>query len=385
MVSSLTKTNLSTSSQTGQLGVDIGTHAVKVARVERANQQWLLRQAYCEPILADEQPLEAVERAVAACIGTQKRWLREIAACSHSQHLVVRNGNLPLGNSHNAIAPPSILPTNERMAPSAQILAWRSSWVKTTAGQSTENAAKLAAHYITISPETANMSAACLAKVSADCSQVESLPFALARAGQLQNSTVSLARDTLSAGDIPREDRSHQTAGQVLGIIDWSSESPLFVLTKQGLPFYTRQFRNCGFGQVLQLTGERLGIEPADIAKILQRLSTDTGRNSQAEPSTTKRTLENALLAYVSGPLNEFAQQIHRTLQFLASEHQSQKPKHLLLCGGGAVAPQIDQIVESRTNCPTSIWKLPREEGCTAEVPSSLYATAAALSAASIV
>ncbi len=127
-------------------------------------------------------------------------------------------------------------------------------------------------------------------------------------------------------------------AGQTVAIIDIGAQNMHINILNNGELVYLREH---GFG------GSQLNNE-------ISRRYGMTGE--EAENAKRKGTLPESYDAEVLQPYSEtLAMEIGRALQLFTTSTQFQKVDQILLAGGGAMIPGVDEVVAQRTGIPTQV------------------------------
>jgi type IV pilus assembly protein PilM len=127
-------------------------------------------------------------------------------------------------------------------------------------------------------------------------------------------------------------------AGQTVAIIDIGAQNMHINIFNNGELVYQREH---GFG------GSQLNNE------IARRYGMTT---DEAEHAKRKGTLPESFDVEVLQPYSEtLAMEIGRALQLFTTSTQYQKVDQILLAGGGAMIPGVDEVVSQRTGMPTMV------------------------------
>ena len=332
----------------GWLGVDIGTTAVKTAQVRRRRDGWEVLHTQLFAVTEGGDPLTTAEAAVGAVFGPRRPWINPPAACVMTSRPDLRSVDIPVRSAHDALREVSqqIAATTGDVA----LVTWPSTW-------EAHDANTVPYHVIAMSERAAVNVGKSVMSGKAACEVLEALPFTLAR----------LVR--IGGHDTPH----------VIAIVDWAAENPIFVLVRDGQPFFTRLLRQCSFGDLVRAVCDGLGLEVDEGWSLLSRMGSRGRRKSDAsELAKTVHQLTQATR-------QRFVDEINRTLAFLRSESGELVPEQLWLVGGGASLPHVVAQIRDATKISTAIWRLRTgSDAGSAATPSSpdpLFATAISLSA----
>ncbi len=311
------KTNL-----TGWLGIDIGSTAVKIAQVRQKGETWELLSAQLFPVTEDSNPLETAVEGVESLSGTKSKWFGKQAACITTESPDIRSLDVPNASRGDINGYLAQQPGLAGLKLST--IVWPSTWKVSP----TDN---LPCHVYGIHEPTTDIICERLFDQGAHCQVMESLPHSLARLMKF----------------------SPKSSNKVQGIIDWSAKHPLFVLVRNGDPYYTRLLKNCSFGKAVSEMSKKLDLCAQDAWNLLSGIgSATTGR-------TDLPSLSNTINELTQTTRHQFLAEINRTLSFLRSENQELVPSKLWLVGVGASFPGISELLSEETKLPTEGWYLP--------------------------
>jgi Tfp pilus assembly PilM family ATPase len=166
-------------------------------------------------------------------------------------------------------------------------------------------------------------------------------------------------------------------SAETLGVLDWGATTPMLTVVSRGRPVFTRVLRDCGLAAAMQATAKRIGFESDELHELL----TATGRAHEFGPLATARSGE--ILRDLSDRcLQRLEGELQRTLRFLRRQGNELVPGRLLLIGGGAMLPRVDERLSEIAQTPTALWRLhggrnDRERG---DPMQAVFASAIALS-----
>ena len=311
--------------RTGWLGVDIGSAAVKLAQVQRRGSYFELLQSRVVPVVDGLDPLFVASEAVESLLGDRRRWLGQPTACVATSQLELRSFNVPASSESN----PFDYVADQLGAGSDQVAfaAWPSSWVH-------ENSTgDRPYHAVSIEENRAEAMAIRLRNSHAECNVLDCLPHCLARLVTLTEADHS----------------------ETVAVLDWAAESPLFVVVRNGQPFFSRLLRHCGFRELVGSIGESLSIEKEDVWNLLHLVGT------HAKSQDTSDELVKTITQLSHGACRQFLEELNRTMTFLQSDNVKLVPNRLWLVGAGATLPGIAEEVTQVIQKPTVVWTLARE------------------------
>lgn len=344
--------------QTGWIGVDVGTHAVKLAQVRRRRGGGLqLAEALVirrqDPWPGDDQspPLpSSAEIGAGLSLGRAFRG-RQAAAVLSMACCDARGCHLPE-------APPA-----EQRALVAQELetvypdAWQTRefdfWPLglPAEGQAAENAIAFSMPRAWSQQVAEDLGSARLVGEVLDA-----LPLALARAIEI---------------GAPGESRVPVAA------VDWGCQRATLCIVLAGRPRFVRCLRDSGFARVTVAMCQALSVN-ADEA---QYLLSDHGLPGPASDAGDE--LPRVIEEVTAGPCDMFLAELQRTIAFLRQQRRALAPSKLWLFGAGATVRNVAEYCSQKIGLPAVVWDFPcseRQPDGGHRWPSPLLASAIALS-----
>jgi type IV pilus assembly protein PilM len=305
----------------GWIGVDVGTHTVKLAQAARDGSGVRLHRAAViqrpstwsgDDGLAMEQPIPSVQeiRAALEC----GSFIGRDAICSLPMNVCQLRGlNLPPGTDQERRA----MATDELAEEWAdRKVAMEFDFWEMDPGQTEKNSDAFNVSVLATSRPW-------IAQVWRDCRQsglscwaIDGVPLAMARA-------VSLAGGPGS--------------GRRALAVDWGYSNVTLCVVGDGRPLYTRRIHGCGFRKLLEVVRSVFGVS-LDEAQYLM----DAHGVADAESGPlADLQIQTAITDTISDITGEFVRQLKRTLQFLESQRRHLHPDEVWLMGGGASTRNI--------------------------------------------
>ncbi len=200
-------------------------------------------------------------------------------------------------------------------------------------------------------------------RVWLDCWAVDGTPLAMSRA-------VALA--------------APERHGDRALAVDWGFSNTTLAVVGRGRPLYARRLHDCHFRKCLTAIEESLGVtrdHAQHLANLHGVVSTDAQARSEGngEPE-----IQAAITAAISEVTTSLVEQIERTLRFVEQQRRYQPPTSLWLMGGGASVRNIGPHLSAELDLPVSIWSVPpaRERASSVhDHQAALFGPALALSA----
>ena len=351
------------SRQLGWIGIDVGTHTVKLAQAVREGASVRLHRAAVierpeswsgHDALANDEPRTSHPeiRAALECGGFSGR----NAVCTLPMNLCELRGlNLPPGTEHERRTMAADELAEEWAERKAQLEfdIWELDAARGEKSTDAFNVNLLAASR----PWVAQIWRDCR-QSGLDCWAIDGVPLALARAVGL-------------AGGTP--------TGRRALAVDWGYSNTTLAIVGEFRSWYSRRIQDCPFSKALESVMDMFGVT----LEQAQHLVDAYGLTSSNAVPPTDREIQSAISATVAGTLDELVGQLTRTLQFAETQRRHLQPTSIWLMGGGASMRNIDHYLQEALKLPVRIWKLPAGEDeifCAADNRSALFGPAVALS-----
>ena len=352
------------SRQLGWIGVDVGTHAVKLAQVMRDGAQVRLHRAAVierpaswssDNTLANEQPITSYPeiRAALECGGFSGR----SAVCTLPMNLCELRGlNLPPGNDHerHTMAADELAEDwAERKTP-LEFDFWELDTGRAEKSTDTFNVNILAA----ARPWIVQLWRDCR-QSGLDCWAIDGVPLALARA----------------VGLVAGRDSTRRALA-----VDWGFSNTTLAIVGESRAWYSRRIPDCAFHKVLNAVMDMFDVT----LEQAQHLVDAYGLTSSMSTSPIDQEIQPAITAAASDALEQLVRQLARTLQFAESQRRHLQPEAVWLMGGGASMRNINHYLTEALKLPVHVWTLSAADAtpieCATDNRSALFGGAVALS-----
>jgi len=210
---------------------------------------------------------------------------------------------------------------------------------------------------ISVSGQRTTPVAESLTGAGLDCRVLDGLPHAVARA-------VTMA----APNQIERP----------LAGVHLAHDSAVFVLARGGVPVFTRHLRNGGTHRIITNLSQSLGLLEVEAARVLREFGLPNVGVSDAEGGQIQEVVREV----VSEPVNEIADELRRTLAYLASLGSEIVPDNVCLLGEGAAIRNMAPCLSEKTGVSVRPWSLPGARFSCHDpgTPQALLGVAAALS-----
>ena len=192
-----------------------------------------------------------------------------------------------------------------------------------------------------------------------NCRQLQSVPWALARAAGLVDSGGS--RRTVAT-------------------LDWGYSRATLCLVQGGVPATVRCLKECGFDETLTAISRALRLDQVDAEKLLRMPGLATADNAFLTGSNATRIVADAL----AEPLHRLEGEVRRTLAYWRGQAQGVRPETLYLFGGGASLAGLEARLKSALDLDVQVWRLPHDNAADAEHAPPAHLLGAAVAASSL-
>jgi type IV pilus assembly protein PilM len=348
----------------GWIGVDVGTHTVKLAQVARDGAGLRLHRAAVirrpsswsgDDGLYLAQPFSS-QPQIHAALECGRFSGRDAVAVLPMNACQMRGLSLPPGSDleRRTIAADELAEDWSEKKISMEFDFWEMDPGRTEKTSDAFNVSILAASR----PWIAQLWRDCR-KAGLDCWGIDGVPLTIARA-------VSLA------GGL--------AGGQRALAVDWGYSNTTLCVVGDDRPLYCRRVHGCGFGKVLDTIMRVLDVGLDDA----QHLIDVEGVTPVEADATSDPKIQSAITDAASDATAELVRQLRRTLQFMESQRRHLQPTALWLLGGGASMRNIGPYLAHELSLPVHVWALPANGElipCAAGPRAAVFASAVALSA----
>jgi type IV pilus assembly protein PilM len=200
-------------------------------------------------------------------------------------------------------------------------------------------------------------------RVRLDCWAIDGAPLAMTRA-------VGLA--------------SRYRENERVVAIDWGFSNTTLAVVGRGRTLYARRLHDCQFRNCLEAIGDALGVS-RDHAQHLVALHGVTAPGDSADGATAgDPAIQTAITSAIAEVAASLVEQIERTVRFVEVQRRQQHPTSLWLMGGGASLRNIGPYLSAALDLPISIWNVPATRAADTNISAqeaALFGPALALSA----
>lgn len=344
----------------GWIGVDVGTHAVKLAQVVRDGAGVRLHRAAAiqrpatwsgDDALAQDQPITSHPeiRAALECGGFEGR----NAVCSLPMNVCqLRSLNIPPGSDdeRRTIIADELAEEWAELNRAMEFDFWEMLPAGGDKQQDALNVSVLAASKLWIGQVWRDCR-----RAGMDCWAIDGTPLAMARAVGLMGGF---------------------GGGRRALAVDWGFSNTTVCVVGDERPLYSRRIHDCAFGRVLESIMRTFEISLDEA----QHLAEVEGLAAGDSSSGVARAITDA----ATQTLEELIRQMRRTLQFTEMQRKHLQPAAIWLLGGGGALKNVEQYLQHALSLPVHVVELKSGDEpipCAALGRSAVFGNAAALSA----
>ena len=352
------------SQRLGWIGVDVGTHTVKLAQVVRDGASVRLHRAAViqrpttwsgNDSLGQDQPITSQPeiRAALECGGFSGR----NAICALPMNVCqLRSLNIPPGSDveRRTIIADELAEDWNELGNAMEFDFWEMDASRGEKSSDSYNVSVLAASRLWISQLWRDCR-----KAGMDCWAIDGLPLTMARAVGI-------------AGGLG--------GGRRALAVDWGYSNTTLCIVGDERALYSRRISDCSFGRLLEAIMQRFDVTLDEA----QHLVESEGLAIAQSTLPAERDAAHAITEAVAPVLDELVRQIARTLQFTEMQRRHLQPAGIWFLGGGASLKNLAPYLSHALSLPVHIVSLAPESDpipCAAGNRSAVFGNAAALSA----
>ena len=329
---------MSFSEQLGWIGVDVGTHAVKLAQAARTPAGLRLERAAviqrtvtwsASDRLAWDQPL-ASEPEIQAALRAGGFSGRS-AICTLPMNVCQLRGlNVPPGTDYERR---TMIADELTVDWAEQGSAMEFDFWELDSGAADKGTDRFNVDVLAVTRPWVSQLARDCRRAGLDCWAVDGVPLAMARA-------VGLAGGT--------------GGGRRAMAIDWGFSNATLCVVGDHRSYYARRVHHCGFGQVLEAISTSLGVSLDEA----QHLADTEGLALSDSKSLGDHDAQSAISEAAAEALEGLIREVKRTLQFVEMQRRHLQPATVWLLGGGATLRNIAAHLEHVLGLPVRVWSM---------------------------
>jgi type IV pilus assembly protein PilM len=338
--------------RTGWVGVDIGSHSIKFAQVERQGRNTRIASRWS--LTGDDKQLLTRETILAGQLSNQIGSMRQM------RRMFVRRETacvLPMSVvDFRSIDIPHVVPAEQRQIVGEEMAADLNTesselvfdyWPLPKESSFDSETDKL--DVVCMPQDVASQVVKDLMSSGSECQLLNAMPCAVARAVQ-----IAAPADT-----------DNIICGLNIGFT-----SSTLVMVRNGIPIFSRLLRSESFRSIIQPLQSSLNLSVEESRQLLAHVG--VGVPGQNTPQTG-----NSIMQRVVGPLDSLITELFRTIEFIHRQPGRYYPSRVCLMGGGGLIKNLPMLLESKLQIPVELWALPDTPS---DLSDPLYAVAAALS-----
>ncbi|MEX2309474.1 MAG: pilus assembly protein PilM [Pirellulales bacterium] len=352
------------SQRLGWIGIDVGTHTVKLAQAVRDGAEVRLHRAAViqrrsawsgDDALALGQPISSYPEIQAAL--ECGRFSGRDAICSLPMNVCqLRGVKVPPGSERErrTMIADEVGEDWVEYSQPMEFDFWELESGRAEKGSDGFNVSVLAASRLWVSQLWRDCRQSGL-----DCWAIDGTPLAMARAMGL-------------AGGIE--------GGRRVMAMDWGYSNTTLCVIGDDRPLYSRRIRDCAFGLVIDAIVREFDVTVDEA----QHLAETQGLLTTGVDSVADQRIQAAVTEAAAAPIQELIRHVGRTLQFMDAQRRQLHPESIWIMGGGASLRNLGPYLEHALKCPVRIWRLPSDETpieCASGPRSAAFGGAVALSA----
>ena len=316
----------------GLIGIELGTHALKLAQLERAGGKVRIA---ASAVLRRRETLQGGPRwsgdEISAALALHPGFSGRRVACVLPMQLADLSAlDVPPGKYSDRWAIVSYELSS--MFPGEQRPRQFDFW-ETDPGVATHTATAQNVNVLSVSEDLVARLIGCLSEAGLTCEVMDGLPFALARA-------TSLAYPGRRA--VPR------------GAVEWGFTSGTFCVVLDGRPHFTRHLRNCGLSSTVDAVSRALGLSETEAMQLLA----EYGLPGQGGGDGRCREIQTVLAEVTAHSFGEMVDELNKTLSYVEMQYPAMLPEELCLFGDGAGVKNVASLLSEKVGRPVSPWRL---------------------------
>ena len=144
---------------------------------------------------------------------------------------------------------------------------------------------------------------------------------------------------------------------QPVAAVDWGYASTTFCVVRDGQTLFTRRVRDCSVQRIVESLQTALDVSPDEAKHLLGTRGLPVPNGTDHEMQEVQRLIAEAAVE----PLNEFVEQLGRTLAYFEVQRRNLAPEKIWLFGGGATIRNVARYLNRELEIPVSPWGMPGE------------------------
>lgn len=327
-------------SRAGWIGIDVGSHCVKVAQVRRCGSRYELCGAaaisrarpWQGAAWQDSTPLQSGDE-IAAALGACDFFRGRAAACMLTM-AACEHRHFDVGQAADAVIRKALEQELSADPVTGQRPFEFDFWTVSTDDGKDQGVGVVATPQELTEQVVRDHAAARL-----QCRALDGLPLVLARAMHMTS---------------PQERKA-------VAALDWGRRCATFCVMVGKDPVFVRSLKNCELDRIVEAVAKGVGATMEEAESLLMQAGF-ASLASRRTPPSREASASQAALASVSEltrePLEPLLEELEKTLAFLGTHHRRLTPTSLTLFGAGACVPRAADVLAEQTGLPAHPWRL---------------------------
>jgi Tfp pilus assembly PilM family ATPase len=322
--------------QTGWIGVDIGSQSIKLAQVERSGPTFRVREGVVLPRSTSWQGDDLMSRAssreeIGAAIEAGHKFRGDKVACVLPSYLYdSRPLHLPAGSpsERRAMVAHELATVRQGSHATSEFDFWEATLHGRDGGPCKSNV-----NTLSLDSGWGDQVVRDTAQLGLRCQVLDGPPMVLARSIKMM---------------------SPRNSNRPIAALDWGYRGTSLGFLFEGQPLYTRQINRCGYHHIVENVQRGLGVS-LDQA---QHLLTQHGLPDLQQRDTGNDQFQEILSEMAAQTLHDLAEEVNRTLTYIDTQHPGLFPEQIVLFGGGATMKNAAAHLTKRVRLEIQPWHL---------------------------
>ena len=327
----------------GWIGIDIGTGSIKLAQVQQTASGWKLLSHRRIPMSVNTHEASETEEEdsslVPAVVNALKQEPalfslfsgRKAACLLPMSNVDYQSLKLPEGSAAELHSMIQQELEQQNGSEPKEFVFWRDNFGRDLEEGMTQTSVISAPQADVLAISKYLLRSAC------DCEVMDVLPFALSRAV------------TMTMGN---------SATESVAAFEWGTSTPLLTIIKDGVPIFSRVFRNCGFSKLTQLLQDGMGLNLQESLHMLK-----VYRSPETQVSVEMNSMCHAIADKIISPLKQLSKEFEKTFDYIKQQRRDLIPQQVCLFGTGTALCDVENVIAEMTGIPATVWALPSLTG----------------------
>ncbi len=349
----------------GWIGIDLGTHSVKLAQVVRNGNQFSVKSAAIVPratiwpndFSKFKEGISSLRELVVA-FELNQGFVGRKAACAITMAVCdVRRMSIPDQSAANIESHVrNELASIDRFKGSdRQFDYWKTDRAFSDNGPP--------ANVLSLPRSWSDQCNSDMNSTRLSCDQLDGIPFSMTRAYSMT-----------------------EVSDEPIALLDWGYTRATLCVVQNGYPKFVRMLRRSGFRLVVDEIMKGFEVDAQQAREIIVEYGLEEPYKAEWNESRKPANCDEAAIQQsvhdmVLEPVNAISKEINRTIQFLKNQQRALTPKKLVLFGGGGTLRNVVPLLESKIRMHTESWSQSFSANLPGNIPVELMGNAIAMSA----